>query len=495
MNFFDAYDVSGPGTPREGPDPTLNEEVTQVVGQISRLWGGFRKQSQTVLETARKDLGQVVTQAQKELTKLTTEDSSNQTTNATTSTADPTTEASTSTAPPAEKSIDGTSEASSSTGNESPETPIATSRPEHARTASVSVAAQNLFSRIQSSLPANLASTVQAQLPESLRQGAGSIDLAQLRTTLTTEFQRVQGVTRAQAEEYVHRSEGLLHEASEFLKDAVKVVPPESSSTNAGVLWDGSDVWMLPDMPSASDAKGKGKERQSGDGRSSGEVLRAGATRAEALLTQLRHDPEVIKADPATDPRTKELWEEWVKKEVDSEAHGILSEKWTIELQQALQESQDGGALQKTMEILVPSVMTSETFWTRYFFRVHQVEAEEERRKALIQGTAESEEDISWESDDDETADSTTGTAAPAAQSKPTTAGSATLTPDASHDTINAAKPKTSVASTPASGSPRQSSEGSYDVVSSQVSNAEDTKPSEGDHKDDADDDEDSDWE
>jgi hypothetical protein len=46
MNFIDAYDVTGPSvTPvREGPEPTLNEEVTQVVGQLSRFWGGFRKQ-------------------------------------------------------------------------------------------------------------------------------------------------------------------------------------------------------------------------------------------------------------------------------------------------------------------------------------------------------------------------------------------------------------------------------------------------------------------
>ena len=44
MNFLDAYDVSGLSTRREGPEPTLNEEVTQVVGQLSRLWGGFRKQ-------------------------------------------------------------------------------------------------------------------------------------------------------------------------------------------------------------------------------------------------------------------------------------------------------------------------------------------------------------------------------------------------------------------------------------------------------------------
>ena len=47
MNFIDAYDITGPTAtppPREGPEPTLNEEVTQVVGQLSRFWGGFRKQ-------------------------------------------------------------------------------------------------------------------------------------------------------------------------------------------------------------------------------------------------------------------------------------------------------------------------------------------------------------------------------------------------------------------------------------------------------------------
>lgn len=46
MNFVDAFDIAGPAvTPtREGPEPTLNEEVTEVVGQLSRFWGGFRKQ-------------------------------------------------------------------------------------------------------------------------------------------------------------------------------------------------------------------------------------------------------------------------------------------------------------------------------------------------------------------------------------------------------------------------------------------------------------------
>lgn len=48
MNFLDAYDITEPVTQpaREpgAPEPSLNEEVSQVVGQLGRLWGGFRKQ-------------------------------------------------------------------------------------------------------------------------------------------------------------------------------------------------------------------------------------------------------------------------------------------------------------------------------------------------------------------------------------------------------------------------------------------------------------------
>lgn len=47
MNFLDTYDISGPSTPtpeRQQQEQSLNDEVTQVVGQLSRFWGGFRKQ-------------------------------------------------------------------------------------------------------------------------------------------------------------------------------------------------------------------------------------------------------------------------------------------------------------------------------------------------------------------------------------------------------------------------------------------------------------------
>ncbi|KAI0093187.1 hypothetical protein BDY19DRAFT_858421, partial [Irpex rosettiformis] len=466
MNFIDSYDITGPSAtppPRDGPEPTLNEEVTQVVGQLSRFWGGFRKQSQSVLETARKDLTQVVSQAQKEFTKLTTEPAAQ--------TTEPTNE-------PSEKEGDptnaaGSSEAGSSTdptsspSAESSQAP--TTQPGHTRGVSVSTAAQNLFSKLQASLPADLASTVQAKLPESIKQGAGSIDFAQLRSTLATEFQRVQDVTKAQAEEYAHKSEELLRDAGEFFKEAVKVVPPEGGSVAPpGVLWDGTDIWMLPEMNAAlspGDTKGKGKDK---DAHSSAEGLRAVATRAEALLKQLRHDPEVVKADPEADENAAKLWKEWYGKEIEPKEGGIDGAEWQAAVKAALADPVDGTALQKNFDTLVPSVITGETFWTRYFFRVHQVESEEQRRKALLQGTSESEEDFDWESDEDE--EST---------DKAVTPQGRTASLAESTRTLNANKPEVSL-STTTTNSGVSSEDGSYDVVSSQVSNADDaSKPDE----------------
>ena len=44
MNFLDTYEITGSNTPPRQPEQSLNEEVTQVIGQLGRFWGGFRKQ-------------------------------------------------------------------------------------------------------------------------------------------------------------------------------------------------------------------------------------------------------------------------------------------------------------------------------------------------------------------------------------------------------------------------------------------------------------------
>ena len=170
------------------------------------------RKSQTVLETARKDFSEVVVQAQKELSKFTTveepkdvkEPETTEETNIASSIAGPSSDASdapdvptiqepsTSASPPADK-----------------ETP----------TASTSTA--TLFSRLQSALPPNIVATVQNNLPDSLKHASESIDFSQLGTNLLSEFQRVQGVTRAQAEEYVLKSEVLIRDA---MKEAGEVL-------------------------------------------------------------------------------------------------------------------------------------------------------------------------------------------------------------------------------------------------------------------------------
>jgi len=484
MNFIDAYEVPGTATPQVAagdgqPQQSLNEEVSQVIGQLNRFWGGFRKQSQTAIEVARKDFGQVVEQAQKELSKFNS----------------PVPAAESTSAEPADPPVTERSSLSEQTDETSSPSSSATETPpaSESSTSPSTFTPQSLFTRLQSSLPPNLVSTVQAHIPplDSLRHAASeSVDFAQIRTTLTSEFQRVQGVTRAQAEEYVHKSEDLLREAvkeaGDFFKDAVKVVPPEGQDrdTSVGVVWDGSDVWMLPSSHPDPNLVGgssvKGKENE--DNQTSGEARRAVATRAEALLRRLRHDPEVVKADPEIDPAVKSLYDEWLKREV-AENGGIQSPDWMERRKAALSLVGDEEALKILQESLVPSVMTEDVFWTRYFFRAYQIDREAERRKALLQAPSDSEDAFSWEDDDEEVASPTAATASSATG-------------------LNASSTKASSASIPQVASrtlsPGESSEESFDVVSNAEENlhkgiVNTHEQADGDEEDDNDEDEDED--
>ncbi|CAK5281594.1 unnamed protein product [Mycena citricolor] len=420
-NFLDPYDLTA-GTPPQQPEQTLDEEVNEVVKSFGNFWGNFRKQSQTALEAARKDLTGVVTQAQQEFSKLTSEGPKDVPTQ-----------------PSSEKAGDEVE-----AGESAPELPSASG------STSSSVGSTGLFSRLQSALPPNIVSTVQSRLPETLKDASGNIDFAQMRTTLSTEFQRVQGVTRAQAEEYVQKSEALLKEAvkeaGDVLRDAVKVVPPSDSqlTQGSGLVWGGTDMWTLP-MDVTPDASNKGKMRAN----TGADTQLAVATRAEALLKQLKHNPEIIKLDPAADADGKGLYEQWV-------GTVIVDEAWEERIASAL-TGQDGEALKVNKDSLVPAEMTEDVFWYRYFFRVHQIEQEENKRKALLQRSNENEEDFSWEDDDE------------AATSKPSVTGSA--------DVQTLPVPQ-SEAVTPATASPRASSEGSYDLVPSEKQKQEEKKPS-----------------
>lgn len=290
-------------------------------------------------------MGQVVSQAQKELGKLTLEGS--------TQPRSPSAEPSTATdrAEAGPSNISSSGDASSSTSqaqtNTDPHDEASTPR---AAPAPAPASASSLFSRLQASLPPTFVSSVQAtvqnQLPHlrNAHARANSIGVA-----LTAELQKVQ------TGEFVARSEELLREAGDFLRDAVRVIPPEEEGQQSvGIAWDGTDVWMLPNV---GETAGKGKEREqerpgSGAGRRSGDSIRAGATRAEALLKQLRHDPEVIRVDPEADERVREMYATWVKDEVEAKEGEIHAEHWKDAIQKALDDGIDGAALARTRDVL-----------------------------------------------------------------------------------------------------------------------------------------------
>ena len=290
-----------------------------------------------MLQAARNDLGVVVTQAQKELSKLTTSSDASATPENTSRNGDepPTSESE----PPDQAQVDP--QTSSPPG------------PEHPDVSSTN--SQSLFSRLQAGLPPNIVATVNSHLPESLRHASESIDLAQVRTNVFNEFQRVQEVTRTHAEEYVHKSETLLREAmkeaGEVLRDAVKIIPPEddqSSSRGAGLVWDGTDMWSLPEPSDSATPEGVQRSEFKSQHGSADSV----ATRAESLLRRLKHDPAIARHDPGADEGLKELYSSWISSEVDPKDGGMDGEEWSAKSSALLNEPVSGEALKATRDTL-----------------------------------------------------------------------------------------------------------------------------------------------
>jgi hypothetical protein len=251
---------------------------------------------------------------------------------------------------------------------------------------------------------------------EKLRKNTGdffsSIDLETVRKNTgeyvsSIDLEKIKQTTG----EYVQKSEGFFREAvkeaGEVLTDAFKVVPPDPNMRDgfggfggSGMVWDGTDMWMLPvpeeavfgpadTKASKSTASGSGK----GKARAGAEAQKL-ATRAHALMGQLRRDPAILRHDPEAEGAAKALYTKW------AEAQNADKANWDEKIKAALEIPGEGSALKATHDLLVPNEMTEDSFWMRYFFRVHQIETEEQKRKALLETKVE-EEDFSWEDDED----------------------------------------------------------------------------------------------
>ncbi|KAJ1304768.1 hypothetical protein OPQ81_005905 [Rhizoctonia solani] len=368
------------------PQQTLGEEVNEVIGQLGRFWGGFQKQSQAAFRNATKDLGSVVEAARKEASWLGNTTTAQRAAPTTSETASKPADTS-STESPAPIVID-------TKGKEKEvedDTATIKSSSPTTGTAPASSTGGTFFSRLQANLPpqfapAAITATLQGQLTTAQAQADA------LRTSLAANIHRIQQegnvpISFAQAEklagEYIHRSEELLKGAGAFLKDAVHIIPAEGSVSTQGVVWDGSDIWMMP-SPLAS---GTPAPEAAASGRTP-------LTHAEALLKRLKSDPEVLRVDPGA-TSAKERYERYLTG-VDTN-----DTQWTARIREVIADtSEDSDALLTTKEKLVPETISEDEFWKRYFFRVQQINEDEEKRKIILEAPTQSEDDFSWEDDD-----------------------------------------------------------------------------------------------
>lgn len=198
--------------------------------------------------------------------------------------------------------------------------------------------------------------------------------------------------------------------------------------------------------------------------------------RREALLHQLYTDTAAFTDDPAesSDPDTRAKFAEFqstfkIEEMTDDTAH-------QLDLYPELREM---------MESLVPEQIPYRTFWLRYYYHFWLIDQDEKKRKELLKVTGEAggDDDFSWDAEEDEEEDPDA-----AAIAKTTIAKPKSTKPSDSHqdeeenewgaedDDEAATTAKATVSKVDSSAtSPRDSSEGSYDVVS-RSSTATDTK-------------------
>ena len=311
------------------------------------------------------------------------------------------------------------------------------------------------------------------------------------------------------------RGEELLRGASVFLRDAVRVVPPELAAAS-------SSAPTSTPTPPAHEGGATTPRAEAPTPVST--AATTPATRRDALLLALRATPAILRVDPAREERSAELFASWTKAGADA-AHD--------ETRREAELAADDGALLNTRSTLgglsvffegyrlmkknaVPEVLSENSFWTRYFFRVYQINQDDERRKAVLEGmwhlsslhtipvaaltvdydtagATEQEDDFSWEDEDEEVA--------PKGEPSP---------PPPSPPVLNCDKvPPTA----PSGATSPQRSDDSFDLVSSgrtsttgdasaahakvkEISDGDNDDKDEGSEGDEGDDDEDeSDWE
>ncbi|ORY38647.1 hypothetical protein BCR33DRAFT_720657 [Rhizoclosmatium globosum] len=140
--------------------------------------------------------------------------------------------------------------------------------------------------------------------------------------------------------------------------------------------------------------------------------------RKTATILALRHNAETFTVNPTllpsnASPAMKDVAEQYI-----AFATAFEISVYSTQIARLLDEDAEVRTL---MSKIVPSTVSYEEFWTRYFFRVQQVDREEEARKKLMNDATLTEEEVGWgdDSDEDEIEEQEPATAKPSLAQAP----------------------------------------------------------------------------
>jgi len=180
-----------------------------------------------------------------------------------------------------------------------------------------------------------------------------------------------------------------------FLRDAVRVLPPDQGASGLSSESAFAFASVVPPHAHEGPARTRGKGKAASPSPLPVGIASATAgTRRGALLYALRANPAILRVDPAKEDRSAAQFVAWVEAEADA----IRDES-----RRESELADNDGLLGNTRSTLVPEELSEDEFWTRYFFRVHQVDQEDERRKAVLSaGPPDQDDDFSWEDEDED---------------------------------------------------------------------------------------------
>lgn len=224
--------------------------------------------------------------------------------------------------------------------------------------------------------------------------GGSAWSLGGLVKSIATKSESVIEIYRRDLEEF---GAGLKMETA-GLADAIKDLPASIESLESvGHAIDGfgSSVWK-----GTAEVIAQGKDAflaDEGDGYSS-DAQRVGSN-AAARYSRLEAQVYAIQSDPST----------YCEDPEDLREFGLWRKEVPLEEKAAEIENLAGadGAMETVYGKLVPNVVDHETFWWRYFYKIHKLKQAEDARASLVKRViaGDEEEELSWEVDDDEEAE------------------------------------------------------------------------------------------